>query len=187
MSLEQQKVFKANFLPSRLRRSFPIYNEQFNDLIDAIIDAIAAVGGAPVPGAPHVTDTVNEFTSGAGVTIDGVLIKDGGVQYDTGGATQAGTIASAVTVNKPAGNITTLTATNAVDASVTFTLNNSFITTSKAIIVSILDYSGTYGADGTPVVSLDNRGSGTVDVIITNSHGTNALNGALKISFLILN
>ena len=57
---------------------------QFKTTLDQLIDALdeRLVNGA----TPIQTDTINEASVGAGVTLDGLLVKDGEVHLDLGGA-----------------------------------------------------------------------------------------------------
>lgn len=52
--------------------------ETWNDMVDAFLAEHSQAGA-------HTTDTIAEKTGGAGVTVDSVLLKDGGVTLGTGG------------------------------------------------------------------------------------------------------
>lgn len=104
----------------------------------------------------------------------------------TGTVTQATSITTGVTLNRRAGTIVTQSASAAADAAHTFTVTNSTVTAASSILVSITNYAGTIGTNGNPQIIVDNKTAGTFDVIITNGHGTNALSGALHISFWVL-
>ena len=62
------KVNKGNHLPGIGDGRFKVYSKQFNALVDSI-------GGT----GTGLYDTINEYTTGAGCTVDGTLLKDGHV------------------------------------------------------------------------------------------------------------
>jgi hypothetical protein len=65
-----KKITSGNHLPSEGDGRFPVYSKQFNDLVDVVNELEPSDGTL-------AADNINEATSGSGVTIDGVLIKDG--------------------------------------------------------------------------------------------------------------
>lgn len=78
--------------------SVPVYANKFNELIDEITDVNPSAGTMKA-------DVISEYTSAAGVTVDGVLLKDGTVSMSTqilaaAGSTQtdAGAITGQVVV-----------------------------------------------------------------------------------------
>ena len=102
------KVTKSNHLPGTGDERFKVFSKQFNELVDYVNDAVGTPGtgefdiiseetaaaGVTVDGvllkdSQVTTDVVNEKTAAAGVTVDGVLIKDGGVS-NAGGTILAG-------------------------------------------------------------------------------------------------
>jgi hypothetical protein len=116
--------------------------------------------------------------------VNGDYVKDYRVDNTVIGAVTQGTnITTGVTLNTARGTITTETANAAADVSHTFTVTNSLVTANSNILVSIDNYSGTIGTNGNPVVSVDNRGASSFDIIITNTHSSNALNGTFVISY----
>ena len=70
----------------------------YNDIIDAILAGHTQLGA-------HTTDTISEKTATAGVTVDGLLIKDSGPTGWNGWmiADETWTYASATTITVPAG------------------------------------------------------------------------------------
>ena len=70
-------------------------NDVFVGVITEVVSAsacyVAIAPGSPLEGAV-ATDTISESTAAAGVTIDGVLAKDGGVVLADGAAVQADVI-----------------------------------------------------------------------------------------------
>jgi len=67
-----KKVTKSNHLPSEDDGRFPVYSKQFNELVDVFNEFESTDGVLTV-------DTISESTSDSGVTIDGVLLKDGAI------------------------------------------------------------------------------------------------------------
>jgi hypothetical protein len=103
--------------------------------------------------------------------------------------TQASSITTGVTLNALKGIITTVAATAGAAGATpnVFTVTNNLVRAGANVRVNILDYAGTHATNGTPQVQVDNVVDGAFDINISNSHGTNALNGVLKISFVLLN
>ena len=65
-----KKVTKGNHLPGKDDDRFVVYSKQFNEAIDYINDTVGTPGTGEF-------DIISEETAGAGVTADGVLLKDG--------------------------------------------------------------------------------------------------------------
>ena len=81
------------------------------------------------------------------------------------------------------GFITTFAETLAAQGAVTFTATNNYATASSLILITVESYAGA----GIPVVRVGARTAGSFDIVINNAHGTDALNGALVISYFIYN
>lgn len=95
------KVNDANHLPGTGDGRFKVYSKQFNELVDYVNDAITSDGTLNA-------NVISEETSGTGVTVDGVVLKDNKVTA-TGGVV-AGNTANAVLKT----DLVTLTATEIV-------------------------------------------------------------------------
>src|SRR5436853_1359477 len=65
--------------------------------------------------------------------------------------TQATSTTTAVTANGGSGVITTFSETAAAGATVTFTVNNTGVKSSNAVLVSLMNYSGTWVTNGDPI------------------------------------
>jgi len=105
-----------------------------------------------------------------------------------GTVTQTPAITSGVTVNATSGIITTVSTTLAADATAVFTVTNSVVTSSSIVLANIIDYSGnTNGSEGTPNIAVDNITNGAFDIWLMNPDSAHALNGVLKIAFLVIN
>ncbi len=103
---------------------------------------------------------------------------------DKGTVTQATSITTGVTLDKPAGAITTVSTTLAAGASAggVFTLTNSYITTSSVILTNCLQ-----GATGSSVNALvSNITNGSCDILLTNVGGTTTGAAAITIHFLVI-
>ena len=64
------------------------------------------------------------------------------ITLSKGTVTQSGSITTAVTLNQPAGEITTVSATIAAGAMSSFTLNNTFIKADSIIMATVNDTTG---------------------------------------------
>ena len=100
--------------------------------------------------------------------------------------TQETSITTGVTINALAGVITTVTATTGAANKSVFTVTNSNVTASSVLSAVVHNYSGTYATNGFPNVTISNVTSGAFDIVISNYHASNALNGILKIGFAVL-
>lgn len=104
--------------------------------------------------------------------------------YDTANVTQLTSITTAVTVDAHNGAITTVASTLAADSKTSFTVNNSTVTSASRILVSVVYDEA---ATGIPVVGVSDIANGSFKVVISNAAGTDALNAALRVHFIILN
>ena len=105
---------------------------------------------------------------------------------DNGTVKQVTSITTGVTLNKMCGIITTVTCTIGASLANLFTVTNSKVASNDIVLATIENYSGSYGANGLPHVNINGISSGSFQVIIINSHPSNALNGGLKIAFMVI-
>ena len=103
--------------------------------------------------------------------------------YDTANVAQATLITNAVTVNALNGIITTVSSTLAGATTTFFTVNNSDVLATSRILLT-LEYDE--AATGIPVVRVADIAAGSFKVVITNAAAAAALNGALRVHFLII-
>lgn len=103
--------------------------------------------------------------------------------YNTANVTQLTSITTAVTVNALNGVITTVSSTLAANAKAFFTVNNTEVTATSRILVSI-EYDE--AATSIPVANVSDIATGSFKIIIGNA-GNAALNAVLKIHYIILN
>jgi len=99
--------------------------------------------------------------------------------------TQITSITTTVIANGCAGTITTFNAVTLALSSSTFQVTNAEATTTSNIQLTIVSYSGTLFTNGIPYVMVGTRSAGSFTVVILNVGATQALNGVLKISFLV--
>jgi hypothetical protein len=101
---------------------------------------------------------------------------------DRGTVTQATSITTAVTLNAPAGVITTVSTTVAAGSNASFTVNNNFSKADSVILLTV-DDSATAGLAKVNVQTVAN---GSFVINITNIHSANAFNEVIKVHFQIL-
>lgn len=112
------------------------------------------------------------------------LLSDEQIGYTAaaqGAVTQATDKSTAVTLNRPAGRITMNAASLAGNTAVSFTLNNSFISSNDLIIVNV-SAGGTAGAYTTYISSMT---AGSAVVTLRNLTG-GALAEAVVLNYAIL-
>ena len=97
------------------------------------------------------------------------------VTLTKGAVTQSGSITSAVTLNQPAGEITTVSDTIAGTVR-TFTLNNSYIKADSVILANVNDTTGA----GLVVVQVDNIVAGSCSISLA---GVVSNTGTVTIGF----
>ncbi len=132
----------------------------------SVITAAGFVG--PVTGA--VTGTT---TGSVVIPVSGTITGDVG----TGTCTT-----NAVTINKMAGVITTESLTTASAASQDITLTNSKIASGDLVLVSVMG-----GTNTTKAVTLEVvPGTGSAVIKLTNNRAVTALDGTVKIGFLVI-
>lgn len=95
---------------------------------------------------------------------------------------QATAITSGVTLNSPAGVITSVSSTLATSGNATFNVVNSFVNTNSIVLASVINYSG---SDGIPSVNVGAITQGSFNVTLRNTHKDQALNGIVKIGYNI--
>jgi hypothetical protein len=100
-------------------------------------------------------------------------------QFGFGTATST---AAAATINQTSGVITTESLTTAALTDYTFTLTNSAIETTNAVVLASIQYGGA----GTPIVQKITPAAGSCVIVIRNQHATVALNATMKIAFVVI-
>lgn len=136
------------------------------------------IEGVGVNNGVVTADTINEKTSGAGVTVESVAMEDGAVRQARATVTQITDIETGVTINAPVGVITTVNTTLGAGLSASFTVTNSF---AKADSVPALTFS--YGGTGNVQLSYAAMAEGSFTITIKNTHASAALNNIILIGF----
>lgn len=137
--------------------------------------------------SPTLTTPAIGAATGASLAVTGAVTSSGataGVGYATGAGgavTQITSSSTAVTLNKVTGQITTVALTTAAAAEERFTVTNSAVAATDAIVLGT-----TYDGAGTPMLSVQKIAAGAFDVVITNVHAANALNAAMVINFTVI-
>lgn len=99
-------------------------------------------------------------------------------------------LVTGVTVNASKFTVFTVSATTAAGATESFTVTNSLVTGISNVVVSVTSYSGTAGdiaTVGVPQVKVSAITPGSFSVDVTNISAAAALDGALTLSFILLN
>ena len=100
--------------------------------------------------------------------------------------TQTGSITSGVSTSASSGVVTTVAAAVVASSSTTFTISNPLVSSSSVVFANVSNYSGVYQTNGVPRIAVQNINAGSFDVVVINSHATNALAGVLNVSYLIV-
>ena len=150
-----------------LVREFLIPNTYSGDNLYGI-DQIHASN--PATGAPLTISSPLELST----------VLENACNLGQAAVTQTSLITSAVTANGSSGIITTVSAATASLSTNVFTVNNTAIAASSAVVASVCGYSGT---DGVPAVTMRAIASGSFDIHLTNL-GVTPLNGIVTISFI---
>jgi len=106
-------------------------------------------------------------------------VQQFGLQLTKRTATGSG---AAVTCNGFAGTITTEALTTAAAAELSYTVTNSKVKSTSVVLVSVAN--GTNTTVGAGICSVT-PASGSFVVVLTNSHASAALDGTLKINFVV--
>ena len=140
------------------------------------------------------TITLGNTTGGTGVVVNtgtsGLTIRStGALSLPKAAVTQGTNIATAVTIDAPSGVITTQTSTLGAGQAQSFTVNNSTVTSTSTVLVTVTSYSGTFFTNGVPIVQVRSVTNGSFVIAIANvdarDPGATALNGVFKIAFLV--
>lgn len=143
-------------------------NEPMHRTLEKIRDAIDAnLSGA--------TPSVTTITASGLATV-------GSAKLDTGTKTATAT-AGAATLNKSAGVITSESLTTAAGAVYTLTITNSTIAAADQVFASVAFGTSTTGE---PMIERVTPGAGSVVIRVKNVASAAALNGTIKVSFMVL-
>jgi hypothetical protein len=109
-------------------------------------------------------------------------LRPNSLAVDSGTKTAAAT-AGAATLSKNAGVITSEALSTAAAGTYTLTLTNTTIAATDQVFASVAMGTSTTGS---PVITTVKPGSGSVVIIVQNIHASVALNGTIKIAFLVV-
>ena len=122
-------------------------------------------------------NTISPSTTGSAISMPGIIVTP-----KTALVTQITSITTAVTSNGTCGQIATYSAATSSGASSAFTFNDSYITASSLVFISLVSYSGTTGA---PFVCASSPSAGSCTITLNNS-GSAALNGVVTFAYLVI-
>lgn len=91
--------------------------------------------------------------------------------------------AGAATLNMAAGKITSESLTTAAAAAYTLTLTNSKVAAADMVFASVANGTNTQGV---PIVSKVTPATGSAVIIVQNNHASEAFNGTIKVSFVVV-
>jgi len=120
-------------------------------------------------------DVAGELNVEGNLDITGELGISGGTATATSGA---------ATLNEQSGKVTSESLTTAAGATYTLTLTNSKVAATSLVFANA--YLGT-ASTGVPQVVKCTPAAGSVAIVVKNIDGAAALNGTIKIDFLVLN
>lgn len=126
-------------------------------------------------------NTINEITSGAGVTLDGVIAKDGSIELVKGNVTQLTSITTGVTSTASSGTVTTVSSTIAAGASASFVVTNAFAKTTSKIFLNAFT-----SGNGIPYAVVSAKANGSFTIKLFNVDAAAALNNTVLIDFVIV-
>lgn len=142
---------------------------------------------APTAGTYVAGDSVINSSMAAGGPEKWICVTGGSpgtwkAIYPVGDNGTATATTGAATLSRRAGVITSESLTTAAAGVYTLTLTNTLIAATSVVVASVQN--GT-NSQGIPVVSLITPGSGSCTIDVRNLHGSQALNGTIKIAFAI--
>ena len=138
--------------------------------------------GSSLP--PAVKREMDVFVSSLRALLS-VSIADDGTLYesDFGRVVQATSITTRVTLNRRAGEITTVSQTVAAGGEADFTVSNSRVLADDVVVVAIK----THTSNGSFIAAVTAVTNGSFNVRLTNLHAATAGDSVLVLSFRVLN
>lgn len=150
------------------------------DRIQLVTDAeFAAIPTSGVM-ADEIIEVAEDFLIATSITVSSPTDAIGYSTGAGGAITQLVSAATAVTLDKPCGQITTVALTTAGAAEEAFVVNNALVDANDVIAVCT-----TYAGAGKPIVSVTNVGAGVFTVNITNVSAS-ALDAVLVVNFALI-
>lgn len=114
-------------------------------------------------------------------TFSGPVVSEAGFTAGTGTKTATAT-AGAATLSKVSGVVTSEALTTAAAAAYTLTITNTLVSATSIVLASVCFGTSTTGV---PVISRITPGANSIVIVITNEHASAALNGTIKVSFVV--
>jgi hypothetical protein len=132
----------------------------------------------------NISYTLGALTVKGSTTINGTMNLNE-VRLNRSSITQGSSLTTAVTLNSPAGFISTYSAGTLLttNGSASFTVNNSYVSSDSIILSNIVNFSG----GGAPSVRVGSVADGSFSVVLRNGDWITPLSGgSVKIGFSIL-
>lgn len=128
------------------------------------------------------TVTINDTATGKTTIGSNLSVATGKTLslLDTGTATAT---AGAATLSKSTGKVTSESITTAAGAAYTLTLTNTQIAAADIVMTNVAN--GT-NSQGIPVIGLVTPGAGSCTIVVRNLHASQAFNGTVVISFMVV-
>lgn len=153
----------------------------------AAASTITNAATVAISGSPSASTNATITNSMALWVQSGLARFDGPVSLGRATVSQGTNINTDVAINSASGVITTQAATTAAQAAETgFTVTNSAVVAGSVVVARVVTYAGTLMTNGIPDVFVDVVSAGSFHIRVMNIHGTNALNGTMKIHFAVL-
>lgn len=181
VTITAKKVSRANNpQPLNELESGIVRTNVFNPVIDDLESLSAALDVIQPSANTLVADTISEATAAAGVTVDGLLIKDGGFLTTKSNVTQGTSKTTTVVTSANAGTITTVALSDAAAGTFNFTVTNPLALATSNIQLTV----SMNGSTGIAYVT-HTKGAGSFVITVTNIAPSAAFNAAIKIDYLI--
>jgi hypothetical protein len=143
-----------------------------------------------------ISGTLGQFFDGTSLITWSQIIPGNWIHSSTGPINVAGYIElwRAFPPSQAFGNVTadglrgvlTFTTTLAAGSSATATVFNIYVFSSSTVLVNLVEYTGTPFTNGLPRIWVSNVSNGQFTLVLINEHSTNALNGTIKVGFLVV-
>lgn len=182
VTITAKKVSKANNpQPLNELESGIVRTNVFNPVVDDLESLSDALDVIQPSANTLVADTITEATVGSGVTVDSVLLKDGYVSPTKAAYTQLTSKTTAVPITTRTGTITTVALSDAANASFSFDVTLTGLTSSNVPLVTP-DINGSTGF----AVASAKADTNKITITVKNTDASAALNAAIKIHYTIL-
>ncbi len=113
----------------------------------------------------------------------GSLDVNGPITISKSNVTQGVNITTAVSTTASTGVITTVSASTGANSTSSFNVSNPHVAAGSTVFLTINNYAGNQGL---PVVRAQGVTNGQFTVVLSNHHDVNALNGVVKIAYLVM-